>query len=136
VLTVAFEDVPQFDINSEVYSDWLCKVATIEKKEIDCLNIVFCSDEFLLKINQEYLNHDFYTDIITFDYSYDHYLSGELYVSIDRVNENAIQYKTTFLNELNRVIVHGVLHLCGYKDKTKKDERLMRIKEDEMLVLF
>jgi len=98
-------------------------------KKID-LNIVFCTDDELLEINKSYLNHDFYTDIITFPIEEgENFVEAEIYVSLDRVQENANSLKVTFDNELLRVIIHGVLHLCGYKDATKKDKELMRIKE-------
>ncbi len=94
------------------------------------LSIVFCSDNYILKINREYLTHNFYTDIITFDYSEDQIISGDLFISIDRVKENALKYKVSFQEELTRVILHGVLHLSGYNDGTKSEREEMRIKED------
>lgn len=112
---------------------WLESVVRKEKQKPGNLNIIFCSDSYLLKINQQHLNHDYYTDIITFQYSENQLVSGDLYISIDRVSENAAIYSTTFLNERNRVIVHGVLHLCGYTDKTKKAQKLIREKEDYYL---
>lgn len=98
--------------------------------------IVLCSDDYLLKVNQDFLNHDYYTDIITFDYCDDGIVNGDLLISLDRVSENSELEKTTFKDELHRVIFHGVLHLCGYKDKTKKDIELMRLKESFYLNLF
>lgn len=98
------------------------------------LQVTFCSDEFLLDINRTYLQHDYYTDIITFDYSDEpKTISGELYISIDRVKDNAKQFCSTYLQELHRVIFHGVLHLCGYGDKTDKEVKVMRSKEDYYL---
>lgn len=98
--------------------------------------IVLCSDDYLLKVNQDFLNHDYYTDIITFDYCEDGIVNGDLLISLDRVSENSQLEKTTLKDELHRVIFHGVLHLCGYKDKTKKDIELMRFKESYYLNLF
>jgi rRNA maturation RNase YbeY len=103
----------------------------VEKRVPGPMSFVFCTDEYLLSINKQYLNHHFYTDIITFDLSSSkNEVSGELYISIDRIKENAKNFKTTITNELHRVMFHGVLHLCGYKDKSPKDIKLMRAKED------
>jgi rRNA maturation RNase YbeY len=104
-----------------------------EKKKLTSLNYIFCSDEYLLDINKQYLNHDFYTDIITFELSDNESTEGEIYISIDRVKENALQFGTAFQEELHRVIFHGALHLCGYKDKTKADIAEMRRKERKYL---
>lgn len=109
---------------------WLTDVATSEGKTIGEINIIFCSDDYLLELNKQYLNHDYYTDVITFDYSQDQIISGDIFISIDRVRDNAHTYQQTFEDELNRVIVHGVLHLIGYKDKTDQEQKLMRQKED------
>jgi rRNA maturation RNase YbeY len=107
-----------------------------EHKDIDFVNVIFCSDSFLLDLNKHYLNHDTYTDILTFDYSdASTNVSGDIFISIDRVKENAKQFKTTFLQELHRVIIHGFLHLAGYKDKTRPEQQLMRSKEDIYLSL-
>jgi probable rRNA maturation factor len=106
----------------------LCKK---EKRIAGDIAFVFCSDDFLLGINQHYLQHDTYTDIISFDYTESNApLTGEIYISVDRVRENAIQLGVSSSQELHRVIFHGVLHLCGYKDKLKADKTLMRAKED------
>ncbi len=98
--------------------------------------IVFCSDEYLLKVNQDFLNHDYYTDIITFDYCENGIVNGDLLISLDRVLENSTKEKTSFLEELHRVVFHGVLHLCGFKDKSKKDIEMMRFKESHYLNLY
>ena len=100
------------------------------------LSIVFCTDEYLLKVNQDYLQHDYYTDIITFDYCENGKIHGDLIISLDRVLENSIAEKTSFEEELYRVIFHGTLHLCGYKDKAKNDILLMRSKEAQYLKRF
>jgi len=101
-----------------------------EKKKFAELNVIFTSDKNLLSLNKKYLQHFYFTDIITFDLSHSKEISGELYISVDSVKKNAITFKTTFKKELLRVIIHGVLHLVGYKDKSKKDIILMRSKED------
>ena len=102
------------------------------------ISVIFCSDEFLLDLNKQHLNHDYYTDIITFDLTpkKEKEITGELYISTDRVKFNAKDYNTTVTNELHRVIFHGILHLCGYKDKSKKDIALMRAKELQYLNLY
>ena len=108
-----------------------------EEQGLSNLQYVFCSDEYLLQINEEFLKHDTYTDIVTFELSPDPDVTeGEIYISIDRVKENAEQFEVTENYELHRVMFHGALHLCGYKDKTKKEEALMRQKEDEYLQLY
>ena len=107
-----------------------------EKVSLDKLNYIFCSDEFLLQINKQFLNHDFYTDIITFDLSETNKTIGEIYISLDRVKDNAAQNHVPFKEELARVIFHGALHLCGYRDKKKTEIEIMRKKEDHYLKVF
>jgi probable rRNA maturation factor len=108
-----------------------------EKKRLDQLSYIFCSDEYLLKINRQYLKHDFFTDIITFDLSgQGQAINAEIYISVDRVRDNARDFKSSFKNELHRVIFHGSLHLCGYKDKRLADKRKMRQMEDNCLRLY
>jgi len=121
--------------NPDPIIDWINQTVTTEKKELGPLNFIFCSDPYLHSINVEYLNHDTYTDIITFDYSELPAISGDIFISIDRVKENAETYNTTFSTELKRVIIHGVLHLIGYKDKTDADQEQMTAKEDFYLNL-
>jgi probable rRNA maturation factor len=106
-----------------------------EKCSLQQLSIIFCTDEYLLEINKEALRHNYYTDIITFDLSDtdSNSIEGELYISIDRVKDNAINFKVTYMEELHRVIFHGILHLCGYKDKSKSDIAIMRKKESYYL---
>ena len=117
-------------------SNWLKKVAGQEGKRIGQISVIFCSDPYLLGINREYLGHDYYTDIITFDYCEGPLLSGDLFISIDTVRDNAAFYGTTFENELHRVIVHGVLHLMGYDDHSDADTAAMRAAEDRALALL
>ncbi|TRX07379.1 rRNA maturation RNase YbeY [Flavobacterium gawalongense] len=122
--------------NEEAIAFWLSNVITSENKKEGEINYIFCDDEYLHKINLEYLNHDTLTDIISFDYTMGNELSGDVFVSIERVKDNAVDFNVPFEDELKRVLVHGVLHYCGYKDKGEDDELLMRSKEDEKLALF
>ncbi len=123
--------------NKNALKRYLEFIFNSENKVLRELNIVFCLDEYLLKINSEYLNHDFYTDIITFDLSSDvKEIIGEIYISTERVKENAHFLKIPFLNELHRVMFHGVLHLCGYLDHNKKDRKLIRLKENFYLTKY
>jgi probable rRNA maturation factor len=115
---------------------WLTLSAKREKRSLKDINYVFCSDPFLLRINQDYLGHNTLTDIITFDESDKNTIAGEIYISIDRVAENAHKYGVDFLVELRRVMIHGVLHLCGFKDKKADDKTLMREKERAYLSLW
>ena len=120
----------------EATSSWLSNVIVSENKKEGEINYIFCDDEYLHKINLEYLNHDTLTDIISFDYSMGNELHGDIFISIERVKDNAAEFEVSFEEELKRVLVHGVLHYCGYKDKTPADELLMRAKEDEKIFLF
>lgn len=115
---------------------WLSSIILSEKKKEGKISYIFVSDEELLKINREFLKHDTYTDIVTFDYSEGKTLSSEIYISVDRVKENAEKLKIEFDSELRRVMVHGVFHLCGYKDKKKEEKELMRKKESAALKRF
>ena len=114
-------------------SRWLKFVAESEAKRLGDISVIFCSDNYILDVNIKYLKHDYYTDIITFDYCEGNRLSGDLFISIDSVRENAAFYGTEFADELNRVIVHGVLHLIGYDDHTEEDSAVMRAKENYYL---
>ena len=109
---------------------WISSVINLEKYELGEINYIFCSDDYLHKLNVEYLNHDTLTDIISFDYSVGKKLHGDIYISVDRVKENAKEFKVSFVSELSRVMVHGILHYCGYKDKSDEEKELMRCKED------
>lgn len=134
---ILFNTTTDFNLKSKLfYKKWLQALAANEQYKIGDINYIFCDDEYLLQLNLQYLNHDTLTDIITFDYVEGKILSGDIYISVERVRENAQIFKTTFDNELVRVLAHGVLHLCGYKDKTKKDAALMRSKEEEAISLF
>jgi probable rRNA maturation factor len=115
---------------------WLSSIASSETRKIKNLAYNFCSDEELLQINQQYLQHNTYTDIITFDYNEKDYISGEIYISVERVKENAIKEKVLFEEELIRVIAHGLLHLCGYKDKSPSHKKAMRLAENKAIKTF
>ena len=122
--------------NEEAISTWLSAVIVSEKKNEGEINYIFCDDDYLHKINLEYLNHDTLTDIISFDYTVGNELNGDIFVSVERVQDNANDFNVSFEEELKRVLVHGILHYCGYKDKGNEDERLMRSKEDEKIAMF
>jgi rRNA maturation RNase YbeY len=110
----------------QIIKAWIASFVVAEKKKVGELNFIFCNDEYLREINIRHLNHDYYTDVITFDYTENNTISGDIFISVDTVFDNAKVYKTTFSDELYRVMVHGVLHLCGYKDATKKQQEIMR----------
>ena len=127
-------EIPGF--NSEFFVLTASELLTKEGYNLGEISVVFCSDDYLLDMNTQYLNHDYYTDIITFDYSDDKIVSGDLFISFDRVKENAIIYAVPTIYELCRVIYHGILHLCGYNDKSEEEKITMRGKENEYLDLF
>ncbi|GAA4273254.1 rRNA maturation RNase YbeY [Aquimarina gracilis] len=123
-------------INEKDFSAWIGSVINSENKDEGHINYIFCDDEYLLKINQDFLNHDTYTDIISFDNTIGNELHGDIFISYERVVENAKEFGVDVYEELKRVMVHGVLHFCGYKDKTKEEEMIMRRKEDQKMALF
>lgn len=134
---ISFNYELDFEITEEqTYSDWISNIISSENKTEGEINYIFCDDDYLLEINQQYLNHDTLTDIISFDYSLGNEIHGDIYISIERVKDNAVDFNVSFEEELKRVLAHGVLHYCGYKDKTESDEQLMRSKEDEKIKLF
>ena len=122
------DEIPEFD--PEFFVLTLPELISNEGKEVGDISLVFCNDEQLLLMNKKHLNHDYYTDVITFDYTLHNFISGDVFVSVDRVRENAIEYKTTFHIEICRVVFHGTLHLLGYNDKTELEIVQMRAKED------
>lgn len=131
---ISFNYETSFSLENEArISDWISNVIDEEKHKLEEVNYVFCDDNYLHKLNVEFLNHDTLTDIISFDYSVGKVVQGDVFISVERVAENAIDYKVSFLEELHRVIVHGILHYCGYNDKTDKDAVLMRSKENYYL---
>ena len=123
-----YENLPE-SVNTE-YTTWLKDIILSEDKKLGEINYIFCDDEYLLKVNQDYLQHDYYTDIITFDYVKGKTISGEIFVSLQRISDNASTLSKNYEEELRRVLAHGILHLCGYKDKTEDEETEMRRKED------
>lgn len=129
------EDVVFKFKNKRLNNKWLTLVAESEVKRVGDISIIFCSDSYILDINIRYLHHDYFTDIITFDYTEGDRLSGDLFISLDTVRANAAEYGSDFETELNRVMVHGVLHLIGYDDHSSADKKLMREKEDYYLSL-
>jgi rRNA maturation RNase YbeY len=122
--------------NESLYQNWLTQIISSENKKEGELNYIFCDDEYLLEINVKYLNHDDYTDIISFENSVGNILHGDIFISIERVQENAQKLNIEFDEELLRVMAHGLLHFCGYKDKTDNEAALMRRKEDEKMKMF
>lgn len=128
-----FEDTDFVFKGRRECNSWLKAVAESEIKKLGAVNIIFCSDNYILDINQKYLQHDYFTDIITFDYCEGKVLSGDLFISVDSVRENSVTYKTEFSQELLRVIVHGLLHLIGYDDHSPEEQKQMRSKENYYL---
>lgn len=132
-----FSENIDFEINNKKNSsNWIVNSIQAENKLVGEINYIFCSDDYLLDLNQEYLNHDTFTDIITFNYVDDQTISGDLFISIDRIKENANTAKVDFEHELHRVMIHGILHLIGYDDKTPSDAQEIRAKEDFYLALY
>ena len=123
------------EIIEEKIKPWIEKIIITEEKRLGEINYIFCDDEYLLKINQDYLQHDYYTDIITFDNVRGKTISGEIFVSLQRIKDNASLISKNYEEEKKRVIAHGILHLCGYKDKTEEEQKTMRAKEDFYLSL-
>ena len=131
-----FNEGVQFTLKDKLANNrWLKLVAGSEVRSIGDINIIFCSDNYILNVNLRYLGHDYFTDIITFDYCEGKKLSGDLFISVDSVRENAIEYGVEFEEEIHRVMVHGLLHLIGYDDHSPEDERLIHEKEDYYLKL-
>ena len=131
-----FKEDTKFEFKSRALNNkWLKMVAESEIRRIGDINIIFCSDNYILDVNMKYLQHDYFTDIITFDYCEKNRLNGDLFISVDSVRENALFFGTEFSDELNRVIVHGILHLVGYDDHSEEDIAVMRSKEDYYLGL-
>lgn len=131
-----FHEVGKRIKEETTYKTWISRIVASEGFLEGELTFIFCDDAYLIEINKQYLNHDEYTDIITFDYSENPLLSGDIFISIERVSENAKKFSVPEDEELQRVMAHGVLHLCGYKDKVAADAALMRSKEDEKIKMF
>ena len=124
-----FENIDEIPISTATIS-WLEDVIKTENKKLGEINYIFCDDEYLLKVNQDFLDHDYYTDIITFDYVKGKTISGDIFVSLPRISDNAKNLVKDFNSEFHRVLAHGILHLMGYKDKTEEEITVMRQKED------
>jgi probable rRNA maturation factor len=133
---IDFQYISTEKISTENISNWLKDVTTKEGKEIGELVYVFCNDDYLIEKNIQFLKHDTLTDVITFDYCNEGIINGDILISTERVKENALKYEVDFLTELHRVIVHGLLHLLGYKDKSESDTAIMREKENYYLKLI
>lgn len=134
---ISFNYETDFKLDNEiVISNWISGVISSEGYKQDEINFVFCDDEYLHKLNMEFLNHDTLTDIISFDYSIGKIIQGDVYISIERVQDNAKDFNVSFEKELQRVIVHGILHYCGYKDKTHEDAIKMRNMENQYLSIL
>jgi rRNA maturation RNase YbeY len=134
---ISFEFINlKLNLKRNLIKSFIKEIIKHEGYKLGDISFVFCSDNYLLSINQSYLNHDYYTDIITFDYCEKNILSGDLFISVDRLKDNANINSNTFINELYRVVFHGVLHLCSYNDNTKEEALLMREKEDFYLNQF
>lgn len=135
-ITFTSEDIPFPAVKKRKTAAWIKQVAESHRKIIGEVNYLFCTDERILAVNNQYLEHDYYTDIITFDYSENDTVSGDIFISLDTVRTNSEKFKTNYEEELFRVIIHGVLHLCGINDKTDADAKMMRTAENEALELF
>ena len=134
---ISFNYETDFELDNEAhYEDWISRIIESEGFDEGEINYIFCDDEYLHKINVEYLDHDTLTDIISFDYSVGNVLQGDIFVSVERVLDNANDFNVSFEEELKRVLSHGDLHYCGYKDKSPEDEALMRSKEEEKMQMF
>lgn len=134
---ISFNYETNFALDNEAQiSSWISQIILSENKKEGEINYIFCDDNYLLKINNQYLDHDTLTDIISFDYSVGNELHGDIFISVERVEDNALDYEVSFHEELKRVLVHGILHYCGYKDKSPHDEIIMRRKEEEKIKMF
>ena len=134
---ISFNYETDFELENEAqYEDWISRIIESEGFDEGEINYIFCDDEYLHKINVEYLDHDTLTDIISFDYTVGNLIQGDIFVSVERVKDNANDFNVSFEEELKRVLSHGVLHYCGYKDKSPEDEVLMRSKEEEKMQMF
>tara|TARA_B100001059_G_C17738931_1_gene530492 strand:+ start:237 stop:647 length:411 start_codon:yes stop_codon:yes gene_type:complete len=128
---ISFNYETEFSLeNEQQISNWISSVISEEEFREGEINYIFCDDDYLLKLNLEFLNHDTLTDIISFDYTVGKEINGDVYISIERVRDNANDFNVEFIDELNRVMVHGALHYCGYKDKSEEEEKTMRLKEN------
>lgn len=134
---ISFNYETDFELGNEtLFSNWIAKIIESENRLEGEINYIFCDDDYLHKINLQYLNHDTLTDIISFDYSEGNFLQGDIFISIERVQDNATDFNISLLEELKRVMAHGILHYCGYKDKSAEEKKIMRQKEEEKMKMF
>lgn len=134
---ISFNYETYFELENEAqYEDWISRIIESEGFDEGEINYIFCDDDYLHKINVEYLDHDTLTDIISFDYTVGNLIQGDIFISVERVQDNAKDFNVSFEEELKRVLSHGVLHYCGYKDKSPEDEAVMRSKEEEKMQMF
>lgn len=136
MINIFFEDTAEFDLSKLNVEANIEKLVNNENRTLGDVNYILCSDAYLLDINRQYLNHDYYTDVISFDYCEDNVISGDIFISVDTVADNAKEYGVTFEKELARVMIHGVLHFVGYNDKSDEEVPVMRAKENQYLSLF
>ena len=130
------EDIKPPQIKRKVFNKWIKSIVELNQMRIGDINFIFCSDQYLLQINKEYLQHDYFTDIITFNNNSNNLISGDIYLSIETIAANAKTYQVSFINELKRVMIHGILHLIGFDDQNIDQQTVMRQKEDEALNMF
>lgn len=134
---IEFDSLNDFQLEDQsLLRDWITDIILFEGYELGEILFAFCDDNYLHKLNLEFLKHDTLTDVITFDYNMGKQVNSEIYISVDRVRENALEFGVSFEQELHRVIIHGILHLCGYKDESPSEEEEIRLKEDQALVLL
>jgi len=134
---IEFHFKSEFKIQNKTdYTDWINRVIVSEGFAVGQIDYIFCSDDYLVQLNEEYLNHDTFTDIITFDYTNGETISGDIFISTERVEDNAKKFDVEFSNELKRVMSHGVLHLVGFGDKSEEERKVMREKEEEKIKMF
>lgn len=136
LLTFNYETDFSLPKEEAIFEKWIAKIIASEGKTMGEINYIFCDDDYLHEINVQYLDHDTLTDIITFDYTENNEISGDIFISVERVKDNANDFSVSFETELLRVMAHGILHLCGYKDKTDADSQQMRQKEEEKMGIF
>lgn len=136
MISYHFENVDKLNLSINTLNQWILKVIDINEHILGDITYIFCSDEYILNVNKEYLNHNYYTDIITFNYNDGSAVSGDLFISLDTVKSNSELFKTTFEVELHRVIIHGILHLIGYDDQTDEDQKEMTNQENLSLEIL
>jgi len=135
-ITYHTEEVKLPAIKKREITNWIKSVANLFNKKTGDISYIFCTDDKILEINKEYLNHDYYTDIITFDYSEGNVISGDIFISLDTVKSNSEQFNTNYIEEIHRIIIHGILHLCGINDKTPEERKNMTDRENKALELL